>query len=186
MSASFEELTGAVDRLLHTLQYDRHTIAAYHRFWNRLSEFMAHEGILEFNRECRGTVLLPNLRHHISRAIQKLPRGFRHCHRAITVLLDYQNSGTIYRRRLSKDHTFDESFQPAIGEFMAFVDGSMARTSRRQIRSRMESFLGSLQNGAVRILQNLIGRQSLITGKAVPMSAALTQVCDAYVLRKVL
>ena len=36
MNASLENLTGAVDRLLHTLQYDGHTIAAYHRFWNRI------------------------------------------------------------------------------------------------------------------------------------------------------
>jgi len=105
MSASFEELTGAVDRLLHTLQYGRHTIAVYHRFWNRLSEFMAHEGILEFNRECGKRYYSQTYGITLSEPSKNCPWDSRHCHRAITVLLDYQNSGTIYRRRLSKGQT---------------------------------------------------------------------------------
>lgn len=184
MSASFEELTGAVDRLLHTLQYDRHTIAAYHRFWNRLSEFMAHEGILEFNRECGERYYSQTYGITLSEPSKNCPGDSRHCHRAITVLLDYQNSGTIYRRRLGKDHTFDESFQPAIGEFMAFVDESMARTSRRQIRSRMESFLRFLTERGCTDLAKLNRQTILDYWKSRSHVCRTTQVYDAYVLRK--
>ena len=144
MNASFENLTGAVDQLLHTLQYDGHTIAAYHRFWNRLSEFMEQEGIHEFSRECGERYFYQTYGITLSEPSKACPRDSRHCHRAITVLLEYQASGTIYRRRLGKDHSFNQAFQPAIGEFMDSVTETMARTSHRQIRFRMESFLGFL------------------------------------------
>ena len=93
MNASFENLTGAVDQLLHTLQYDGHTIAAYHRFWNRLSEFMEQEGIHEFSRECGERYFYQTYGITLSEPSKACPRDSRHCHRAITVLLEYQASG---------------------------------------------------------------------------------------------
>ena len=184
MSASFEELTGAVDRLLHTLRYDGHTIAAYRRFWNRLSEFMEQEGFPEFSRECGERYYYQTYGITLSEPCRTCPGDSRHCRRAITALLEYQASGTIYRRRQSKDHTFSESFQPAIGEFMAFVDGSMARTSCRQIRFRMESFLGFLTGRGCMDLAKLDRQTILDYWKSRSHVCRTTQVYDAYVLRK--
>lgn len=184
MNASFENLTGAVDQLLHTLQYDGHTIAAYHRFWNRLSEFMEHEGIPEFSRECGERYFYQTYGITLSEPSKTCPGDSRHCHRAITVLLEYQASGTIYRRRLGKDHSFSQAFQPAIGEFMDSVVETMARTSHRQIRFRMESFLGFLEKRGCTDFAKLDRDTILAYWKNRSHVCRTTQTYDAYVLRK--
>ena len=184
MNASFENLTGAVDQLLHTLQYDGHTIAAYHRFWNRLSEFMEQEGIHEFSRECGERYFYQTYGITLSEPSKACPRDSRHCHRAITVLLEYQASGTIYRRRLGKDHSFNQAFQPAIGEFMDSVTETMARTSHRQIRFRMESFLGFLERRGCTDFTKLDRDTILAYCKTRSHVCRTTQTYDAYVLRK--
>lgn len=184
MNASFENLTGAVDQLLHTLQYDGHSIAAYHRFWKRLSEFMEQEGIPEFNRECGERYFYQTYGITLSEPSRTCPRDSRHCHRAITVLLEYQSSGTIYRRRMNKDHSFSQVFQPAIGEFMDFIAETMARTSHRQIRSRMESFLGFLERRGHTDFVKLDRNTILAYWKTRAHVCRTTQTYDAYVLRK--
>lgn len=184
MSASFKELIEAVDKLLHTQQYDAHTIAAYYRFWNRLSEFMEHEGIPEFNKECGERYYFQTYGITLREFSKNCPGDSRHCRRAIMVLLEYQNSGTIYRRQQIKNHVFNESFQPAIGEFMAFVDKTMARTSCRQIRSRMESFLGFLSERGCTDLAKLNRQNILDYWKSRSYVCRTTQEYDAYILRK--
>jgi len=181
MNASFEELTGAVDQLLRTLQYDRHTIAAYHRFWNRLSQFMEQERIPKFNRECWERYCYQT---YDEPSKDRAKSDYRHCRRAITVLLEYQSSGTIYRRRSCKDHYFSQTFQPAIGEFMDFVSKTMTRTSHRQIRSRMESFLWFLERHGFTNFAKLNKDTILEYWKTRANVCRTTQTYDAYVLRK--
>lgn len=184
MSASIEELTGAVDGLLHTLQYDGHTITTYHRYWNRLSEFMTREGIPEFNKECGERYYCHTYGVTLNETSKNRPGDSRHCRRAIMVLLEYQHSGTIYRRQQSKNHIFNESFQPAIGEFMTFVEETMARTSCRQIRSHMEAFLGFLSERGCMDFSRLDRQTILDYWKSRSYVCRTTQVYDAYALRK--
>lgn len=184
MSESFSKLTGDVEQVLRHLKYSPHTISAYRRFWNRLSEYMDAKSYTEFTETAaeqyfQATYGLPLL----------APSGARssdagHCHRAIMVLLEFQKSGTIYRRRLGKSHKFNECFQPMIGDFMSFIEGSMARTSYRQVRSRMESFLGFLSSHSCTDFTKLNRQTILAYWKTRSHVCRTTQVYDAYVLRK--
>lgn len=135
MSELSNQLIVNVDNQLHTLGYATSTIAAYHRVWKCLSEFMNAKDIRKFNKETCEDFFAQVYGLTLNEPPGTYTPEARHCHRAIIVLLEFQNSGTIPGRRLSKDHTFNEAFQPAIGEFMAFVNASVARTSYRQIRS---------------------------------------------------
>jgi len=184
MNESFKELTLEVDQMLRTLRYAKHTISSYHRFWDRLSGFMEQEGISEFSKEAGEKYFHHTYGFTLNEPSGSYPSDTRHCHRAIMVLLEYQGSGTIYRRRLSKDHTFNESFQPVIGEFMAFIEESMARTSHRQVRSRMESFLGFLAANDCTDFAKLDKQMILTYWKTRSHLCRTTQTYDAYVLRK--
>lgn len=184
MSESFKKLTDDVDQVLRHLKYAPHTISAYHRFWNRISEYMETKGYTDFTRDVAEQYFQDTYGFSLSAPSGSYNSDTRHCHRTILVLLEFQKSGTIYRRRLAKDHKFNECFQPAIGEFMAFVEETMAGTSRRQVRFRMESFLGFLTTHGCTDFAKLDRQTILAYWKTRSHVCRTTQVYDAYVLRK--
>ncbi len=184
MTEKFKELTSAIDRQLQRMKYSSHTLNEYHRFWKSVDEYMNNHNINEFNHEIAESYFCETYGYSLSAPADLFTSYTRSCRRALSVLLEYQKSGVIYRRKPQKDHVFQECYQPAIGNFMEIVRQTLARTTCRQIQSRMEIFLGFLfEKGCTNI--SLITKGIILDfWKTRENISKTTQENDAYVLRK--
>lgn len=180
MTTALKELTAEVEQRLHQLKYDPHTITVYHRFWNRVADFMEDNGQPEFNE----TIADEYCRNVYGCPLTELSGTAKDCRRAIAVLLEFQKSGVIYRRQQSKKHIFSDCYQPATGEFMSIIELTKARTTYRQFRFRLEAFLGYLEGNGCTDFQELNKQIILAYWNTRSHLCRNTQSFDAYALRK--
>lgn len=180
MTQKLKELIDALDLRLHQLQYDPHTIVGYHRYWNQLIGFMNSNGFTDINEDVANQYCYDTFGCSLSKASGE----GRHCRRAISVLLEFKNHGVIYRRMSAKVHVFSTCYQPAIGEFMSFIESTMARTSCRQFRFRLEQFLGYLEEHGCTDFQALTRQMILDYWDTRSHLNRNTRCYDSYALRK--
>ena len=186
MTESFTALTNAVDTLLHECKYSTHTISSYHRFWNRIGDFMDGKSFSDFSYDVGELYFRETYGYSLKEPSTTYSSDIRHCHRTIMVLVEFQKSGTIYRRKAAKNHDFEPCFQPAISEFMDIITETMARTSRRQFQGHMENFLGYLFRSGCQDLTSITRSNILGFWETRSHVCKTTREYDAYVLRKFL
>jgi len=184
MSKSFITLTDAVDVLLHEKHYKPRTISGYHFFWNQILKFMEKNHVSDFSYEVGEQFYKEACGLSLTDPYELRSSFARRCHRPITALLQYQQSGTISNRRQVKNHDFDPCFQPAIGKFMEMIGETLSRRTRREFQTHMEIFLSYLLKNGCRDLSVLSKSDILAFWESRSHLCKVTKEMDSYVFRK--
>lgn len=186
MTDSFKKLTESVEQMLCNLHYSENTISKYRRHCNRISEFMLRNEIENFSKSVGENYFFTTYGYKLEKIPSERTRDMSQCRRTIEVLLEYQHSETMYRRRSSKNHIFQECFQPAADNFMSIIRQNYARTSCRQFQSRLENFLDYLYDHNCRTFSSITKDNILGYWKTREIRSKTTQEYDCYFLRKFL
>lgn len=186
MAESFQMLTDYVEDMLTNLNYSINTVSKYQCHWKRIAAYMEKHNIKVFNRNIAESYFYDTYGFSLQEIPSPVPRELRQCRRTIEVLLEYQHSGTIYRRRRSKSHIIQECYQPIFNDFMSMICETHARTTYRQFRSRIENFLDYLYAHDCKDLSLITKQMILDFWKTRELLSKTTQEYDCYLLRKFL
>jgi len=100
---TFFELTSEVEALLKSLSYSNARISTYRKSWESLAKFMKQHSI-EYYDSMVGETFIKNLLG--TKAYEELRRREKDVIRCINVLTEYQITGTIKFRSVSKSYEF--------------------------------------------------------------------------------
>lgn len=137
---NFDELTTAVMDKLKELHYADDTLRHYQTDWNRFKSYLDEQKIALLDENCIETYFMQKYGVSYHAPCKEHTRTMRQTMRSLRVLLDYQSAGLIYRRRITKDHTWPECFVEAMEKFMNYASQNYSRTTVRQYRSHSENF----------------------------------------------
>ena len=160
MNEEYELLTQKATAELERFHYAKSTVDRYQLCWSRFKDYAVNKGITKFDNDVLEQYFQDTFDCSYMHPVAPVPRNISGYHRALNVLAQVKETGVFYKRRPSKDHTIDERYQPAAGEFMMVKCAPLAATSKRQMRTHMESFLGFLSANEVydynKITKNII------------------------------
>ncbi len=179
----------AVSILLRSLKYSDETIKRYQRCYLKLSDFMESNHLVnsEINRELFEKFFQDKFScpFYLNYSPSKLPfyKTISRYHRAFSVLADVITTGRISRRINAKDHTIPSCYQPASDEFLSICE-PFARTTKRQMRQRLEYFTGYLQKRGITDFSKITKSDILKYWDIRGYVCRKTRQFDSYFLRK--
>ena len=148
MDLSFTELTNAVSQKLTELQYRPDTIRHYWSVWKKFAIYMSDNNISHISMQIIHAYFYESYKVAFDAPAKDHTRNMRGTIRALRTLVEFQQSGTIYRRVSAKEHKWPECYEKPVSDFMKMVSETAALSSVRQYRSHLECFTGFiLDNG---------------------------------------
>ena len=160
MNEEYEILTQKATAELERFHYAKSTLNRYQLCWSRFKDYAVSKEIAKFDDDALEQYFQDTFGCSYLHPVPPVPRSISGYHRALNVLAQVKDTGAFYKRRATKDHTIDERYQPAAEEFMTVKCAPLARTSKRQMRTHMESFLGFLSANEIydynKITKNVI------------------------------
>ena len=184
MDLSFTELTNAVSQKLTELQYKPTTIRRYWTEWNRFAEYLSNNSIFRISTQIVHDYFYERYSIKFDAPAQEHTRNMRGTIRALWTLIEFQQSGIIYRRIPAKEHKWPDCYEKPISDFMKVIAETMAVSSVRQYRSHLESFSEFLVNNRCTAFNNLTPELICSYWESRKHLRKTTLAYDTYVLRK--
>lgn len=183
MEKTLSVLTQQVDQKLIQLNYSERTIIDYRYFWRKLTKYLEDNLVSEFTKEIATTFLFEKFEITMTQSCKGYPDDARRCRRALTILLDYQKYGDVYRRQRTISHDFRDCYKEIVLKYMEFIDSTMAETTRLGLKYKLMTFLNFLYEHNSHDLSKLTKSIILDYWKTRIIRAKVTQIHDAYALR---
>lgn len=183
MEKTLSVLTQQVEQKLIHLNYSERTIIDYQYFWRKLSKYMENNHVCEFTQEVATVFLYEMFEITMTQSCKGYPDDARRCRRALTILLDYQKHGDVYRRQRTISHNIRDCYKPIVLNYIEFIDSTMAETTRLNQKYKLMAFLNFLYEKNCHELSQITKTIILDYWKTRTIHAKVTQVNDAYVLR---
>ena len=183
MEKNLSVLTNEVVEKLRQLQYSERTILDYQYFWKKLSKYMEIQQVDEYDEKIAEMFLFESYGISLTESSKGHPNDSRQCRRTLNILLDYQKHGKINRRQRTISHKFQECYKPVIDDYIAFLDATMAETTRLNQKYKLIIFLTYLYEHNCRDLSQITKTIIMDYWKTKSIHAKATQIHDAYVLR---
>ena len=184
MNNDFKELLQKATTELERFHYAKSTIDSYKLCWRRFEEYADSKDICVFDVDALEKYFHDTFDMSFVNPVSPVPRNISEHHRALSVLSQIKDTGVFYTRRATKDHTIDERFQPAAGEFLSVKCASLADTSKRQMRTHLESFLGFLSSNEIYDYNKITKKVILSFWDTRSKVAKGTRMYDSYFLHK--
>ncbi len=184
MNSEYEELTQKVIVEMERLHYAKRTIDAYQLCWRRFKDYAESNDINEFNDDALEKYFHDTFALSYLQPTPPVPRKLNEYYRAFNVLSQIKETGMFYKRRPTKDHTIDERFQPAATEFLSVKCAPLADTSKRQMRTHMESFLSFLSANEIYDYNKITKKDVLSFWDTRSKVRKGTRLYDSYFLHK--
>lgn len=183
MENTLSVLTQEVEGKLIQLHYSERTIIDYQYFWRKLSKYMENNNASEFDQQIAKAFLYEMFEISMTESCKGHSDDARRCRRTLNILLDYQKHGEVYRRQRTISHEFHECYKPVILNYVAFLDSTMAGTTRLNQKYKLMSFLNFLYEHNYQDLSKITKTIIIDYWKTRTVHAKTTQMHDAYVLR---
>ncbi len=183
MQKNLSVLTNEVVEKLCQLQYSERTILDYQHFWEKLSKYMETQKVDDYDEKIAEMFLLETYGISLTESSKGYPYSSRQCRRTLNILLDYQKHGKINRRQRTISHKFQECYKPVINDYIAFLDATMAESTRLNQKYKLINFLTYLYEHNCRDLSQITKTIIMDYWETKLIHAKATQMHDAYVLR---
>ncbi len=186
MEKNYTELTGEISNKLQSLQYHPDTIRKYQREWECFKKYLDAHNTHDFSDSLIADYYYVRYNIAFDAPGTEHSRAMRQTKRALETLLEYRKSGIIYRRKPTKNHTWPEAFENDAENFLSMISASRARTTSRQFRSKLESFVVYISDNGCNDFSGL--SPNLLKGFWESRShlSKTTRAYDTYVIRVLL
>ena len=144
MNSQFDELVQRTTAELERLKYSQSSISKYQACWEQFRKYADNHSICNFSDEAAEQYFQDTFGLSFIHPKSPLPTRARRDHRFLSVLSQVKSSGIFYNRRPTKDHSIEDCYQPAVSEFLSEGCANLATSTKRQMRTHMEEFLGFL------------------------------------------
>ena len=177
-------LMSSVESKLLALSYTRDTVRHYKRCWDKLVNYMNDNAEVSLTKQVAEDFYLLSCGTTMDAPAKERDRNARMYSRSLAILLDFQETGTIYRRQRSKTHFIAECYEPIITNYFNELRQNVSRTSFRQHSGKIEAFLDFLQENRCNDFNHLTKTLILNFWETRTVVSINTRAYDAYALRK--
>jgi len=181
---SLEDLIVQTRRHLKSLNYTKETLRHYENVWTTLKNYAKKEGVECFTTEFGIGFLKEKYNiNPFDKALKSHPRTVR---RAVTILIDFQQHGIIFKRQPTKLHRWSDNYKEVCETFLdSYVNNRLSSKTARQFRMQLERLTAYLEQNNIDSIADVSssiieGYISTYTGYAKPTIAYALYILKCF------